>query len=221
MRCRRSPIRVTRAAWAMAWPQSWRWPCARHWPARSYAAIAEWASGAPAGLRAQLSVPGAVPDLVTICRVLSAVDPAALDWALGSWGHCLARSRPDSRHAAGAGSRTPLRPSRSPAGPAGTAPGNGAPTATRSPFAMAVRHAAGFGGRSVLVTRGRRGGSRRCPAACVADNQPGRIGMHVHVRRGGRGLARAGPGPQAVLTCSNSRSGHVGRRYGRSAGDPG
>jgi hypothetical protein len=53
--------------------------------ARSYPAIAEWARDAPPGLRARLGFPGTVPDLVTIWRVLTAVDPAALDWVLGAW----------------------------------------------------------------------------------------------------------------------------------------
>jgi DDE_Tnp_1-associated len=53
--------------------------------ARSYAAIAEWAADAPPRLRARLGLPGAVPDLVTIWRVLTSVDPAALDRAIGSW----------------------------------------------------------------------------------------------------------------------------------------
>src|SRR2546429_1828045 len=53
--------------------------------ARSYAAIAEWAADAPPRLRARLGVTRTVPDLVTIWRVLTAVDPAALDRALGAW----------------------------------------------------------------------------------------------------------------------------------------
>jgi len=53
--------------------------------ARSYAAIAEWAADAPPRLRARLGLGGTVPDLVTIWRVLTAVDPAALDRALGAW----------------------------------------------------------------------------------------------------------------------------------------
>jgi predicted transposase YbfD/YdcC len=53
--------------------------------ARSYAAIAEWAADAPPRLRARLGLGRTVPDLVTIWRVLTAVDPAALDRALGAW----------------------------------------------------------------------------------------------------------------------------------------
>jgi predicted transposase YbfD/YdcC len=53
--------------------------------ARSFAAIAEWAGDAEPQLRAGLGLRGAVPDLVTIWRVLTAVDPAALDRVLGSW----------------------------------------------------------------------------------------------------------------------------------------
>jgi predicted transposase YbfD/YdcC len=47
--------------------------------ARSYAAIAEWAADARLGLA------GPVPDPVTIWRVLTTVDPAALDRAIGAW----------------------------------------------------------------------------------------------------------------------------------------
>src|SRR5258705_7537357 len=59
--------------------------CATLAGARSYAAIAEWAADAPPRLRARLGLPGTVPDLVTIWRVLTAVDPAALDRAAGGW----------------------------------------------------------------------------------------------------------------------------------------
>jgi len=53
--------------------------------ARSYAAIAEWAADTPPRLRARLGLGKTIPDLVTIWRVLTAVDPAALDCALGAW----------------------------------------------------------------------------------------------------------------------------------------
>jgi predicted transposase YbfD/YdcC len=59
--------------------------CATLAGARSYAAIAEWAADAPPRLRARRGLPGTVPDLVTIGRVLTAVDPAALDRAAGAW----------------------------------------------------------------------------------------------------------------------------------------
>jgi predicted transposase YbfD/YdcC len=59
--------------------------CATLAGARSYAAISEWAGDAPPELRALLGLPGPVPDLVTIWRVLTAVDPAALDKAIGAW----------------------------------------------------------------------------------------------------------------------------------------
>jgi predicted transposase YbfD/YdcC len=66
--------------------------------ARSYAAIAEWAADAPPRLRARLGLGRTVPDLVTIWRVLTAVDPAALDRALGAWVSAqLAARRPDER----------------------------------------------------------------------------------------------------------------------------
>jgi hypothetical protein len=53
--------------------------------ARSYQAIAEWAGDARPALRARLGLPGAVPDLATIWRVLTTVDPVALDAAIGTW----------------------------------------------------------------------------------------------------------------------------------------
>lgn len=60
--------------------------CATLAGARSYAAIAEWAADAPARLRAGLGLRrGAVPDLATIWRVLTSVDPVALDAAVGAW----------------------------------------------------------------------------------------------------------------------------------------
>lgn len=73
--------------------------CATLAGARSYAAIAEWASDAPPRLRAELGLPGAVPDLVTIWRVLTAVDPVALDRAAGSWvtAQLAARRAPGKR----------------------------------------------------------------------------------------------------------------------------
>jgi hypothetical protein len=72
--------------------------CAMLAGARSYAAIAEFAADAPARLRARLGLPGAVPDLVTIWRVLTAVDPAALDAAVGAWVNGrLAARRPEGR----------------------------------------------------------------------------------------------------------------------------
>src|SRR6266568_2738024 len=74
--------------------------CAMLTGARSYAAIAEWAADAPPRLRARLGLPGAVPDLVTIWRVLTSVDPAALDAAIGTWVRAqLAARRPAGRRA--------------------------------------------------------------------------------------------------------------------------
>ncbi len=75
--------------------------CAALAGARSYSAIAEWASDAPPQVRAALGLPGPAPDLVTIWRVLTAVDPAALDAAIGSWVTAqLARARPGPARAA-------------------------------------------------------------------------------------------------------------------------
>jgi hypothetical protein len=69
--------------------------CATLAGARSYTAIAEWACDAPQGLRAGLGLPGGVPDLVTIWRVLTAVDPLAFDRVIGSRVSAhLAQSRP-------------------------------------------------------------------------------------------------------------------------------
>jgi predicted transposase YbfD/YdcC len=69
--------------------------CATLAGARSYAAIAEWAADAPPRLRMRLGLPGTVPDPATIWRVLTAVDPAALDAAAGVWVNAqLAARRP-------------------------------------------------------------------------------------------------------------------------------
>jgi predicted transposase YbfD/YdcC len=53
--------------------------------ARSYAAIAQWATDLDAGQRAALGFGSRAPDGVTIWRVLTTVDPAGLDKALGDW----------------------------------------------------------------------------------------------------------------------------------------
>jgi len=73
--------------------------CAMLAGARSYAAIAEWAADAPPRLRARLGLPGTVPDLATIWRVLTAVDPAAFEAAVGAWvrSQLAARRRPGRR----------------------------------------------------------------------------------------------------------------------------
>ena len=59
--------------------------CATLAGARSYSAIAEWVHDAAPQQRAALGLHGHVPDLVTIWRVLTTVDPAALDRAIGAW----------------------------------------------------------------------------------------------------------------------------------------
>ncbi|MGO9500999.1 MAG: hypothetical protein ACLPUO_05300 [Streptosporangiaceae bacterium] len=75
--------------------------CATLAGARSYTAIAEWACDAPKGLRAELGLPGAVPDLVTpltcmaaartTCSPSKATSPACTP----SSGHCPGKtSRP-------------------------------------------------------------------------------------------------------------------------------
>src|SRR5215831_14219162 len=72
--------------------------CAMLAGARSYAAIAEWAADAPPRLRARLGLPGPVPDLATIWRVLTTVDPAAVDRAVGAWVSAqLATRRPTAQ----------------------------------------------------------------------------------------------------------------------------
>ncbi len=54
-------------------------------PSSSAASSGVWATDAPPRLRARLGLGGTVPDLVTIWQVLTAVDPAALDRAIGAW----------------------------------------------------------------------------------------------------------------------------------------
>jgi len=93
--------------------------CATLAGARSYAAIAEWAGDAGPELRSGLGLPGTVPDLVTIWRVLTAVDPAALDRALGSWVTArLAARRVPGRRAVLAVDGKTVRGARTGQGPA-------------------------------------------------------------------------------------------------------
>src|SRR5215207_9567587 len=49
------------------------------------AAVADWAVDLPAQQRSQLGLTGAVPDPVTFWRVLTRVDAAGLQQALGAW----------------------------------------------------------------------------------------------------------------------------------------
>ena len=79
--------------------------CAALAGARSYAAIAEWAADAPPRLRARRGLAGTVPDLVTIGRVLTAVDPAALDRAAGGVGKRAASGPAVAGQAGGARGR--------------------------------------------------------------------------------------------------------------------
>lgn len=53
--------------------------------ARSFAAIGEWVADLPADVRAGLGLVGRIPGPVTIWRVLTAVDRAALEAAIGAW----------------------------------------------------------------------------------------------------------------------------------------
>lgn len=87
--------------------------------ARSYQAIAEWAADAPPALRARLGLRGAVPDLATIWRVLTTVDPAALDRAIGAWASAqlAARRQPGRRVVLAVDGKT-VRGARSPDGTA-------------------------------------------------------------------------------------------------------
>jgi predicted transposase YbfD/YdcC len=80
--------------------------CAMLAGARSYAAIAEWAADAPPRLRARLGFAGGVPDLATFWRVLTAVDPAALDAAIGSWVRGQLARRPPGRRVVAADGKT-------------------------------------------------------------------------------------------------------------------
>ncbi len=62
--------------------------------ARSYAAIAHWASDLDDAQRGALGLGSRAPDPVTIWRVLTTVDPARLDKAVGDWvGERLAHRR--------------------------------------------------------------------------------------------------------------------------------
>jgi predicted transposase YbfD/YdcC len=53
--------------------------------ARSYAAISEWAADTSQAQREALGLNERAPDLVTIWRILTAVDPLLLDRAVGHW----------------------------------------------------------------------------------------------------------------------------------------
>src|SRR5215207_189169 len=75
--------------------------CAVMAGARSFAAVADWAVDLPAQQRSQLGLTGAVPDPVTFWRVLTRVDAAGLQQALGAW----LRSLLATRNARGRGNR--------------------------------------------------------------------------------------------------------------------
>jgi predicted transposase YbfD/YdcC len=53
--------------------------------ARSYAAISEWAADTSRAQREALGLRERAPDLVTIWRIVTAVDPLLLDRAIGQW----------------------------------------------------------------------------------------------------------------------------------------
>jgi predicted transposase YbfD/YdcC len=52
---------------------------------RTFAAIAEWIADLPAAARADLGLSGPIPVASTVWRLLTAVDPGALQDVLGSW----------------------------------------------------------------------------------------------------------------------------------------
>src|SRR5512142_26314 len=59
--------------------------CAMLAGSRSFAAIAEWIADLPAAARADLGLTRPVPAGSTLWRLLTAVDPTALQAALGTW----------------------------------------------------------------------------------------------------------------------------------------
>src|SRR5512142_2172731 len=69
--------------------------CAMLAGSRSFAAIAEWIADLPAAARTDLGMAGPVPAASTLWRLLTPVDPAALQDALGTW----LRARPPGRPA--------------------------------------------------------------------------------------------------------------------------
>jgi hypothetical protein len=112
--------------------------CATLAGARSYSAIAEWVHDAAPQQRAALGLHGQIPDLVTIWRVLTAVDPAALDRVIGAWVAAqLPAGRPQARVVLAVDGKT-LRGARtasSPAQPGTAAPRHPAPPAHPAPSA--------------------------------------------------------------------------------------
>lgn len=59
--------------------------CAMLAGSRSFAAISEWIADLPVAARADLGLTGPVPAASTLWRLLTAVDPAALQDAVGTW----------------------------------------------------------------------------------------------------------------------------------------
>jgi predicted transposase YbfD/YdcC len=59
--------------------------CAMLAGSRSFAAIGEWIADLPAAARADLGLAGPVPAASTLWRLVTAVDPAALQDAVGTW----------------------------------------------------------------------------------------------------------------------------------------
>lgn len=59
--------------------------CAMFAGSRSFAAIAEWIADLPATVRTELGLTGPIPAASTVWRLLTAVDPTALQEAVGAW----------------------------------------------------------------------------------------------------------------------------------------
>jgi predicted transposase YbfD/YdcC len=69
--------------------------CAMLAGSRSFAAIAEWIADLPATARADLGLTGPIPVASTVWRLLTAVDPGALQDVLGNWLRARATPRPN------------------------------------------------------------------------------------------------------------------------------
>ncbi len=91
---------------------------ARCWPARarSFTAIAEWASDADEATRVELEVTGVVPCESTIRRTLQNLDADAFDDQAGAWAQQRAAPPPGSRRLVTVDDKT-LRGSGTGAGP--------------------------------------------------------------------------------------------------------
>jgi predicted transposase YbfD/YdcC len=78
--------------------------CAMLAGSRSFAAISEWIADLPATARADLGLTGPIPAASTLWRLLAAVDPTALQDAVGAWLRARLtwrHNRADRRHRRG------------------------------------------------------------------------------------------------------------------------